>query len=723
MKINPISIYLKPYTPQSNKRAHNNHISPLLENFALFHNYSALLAKSSISFCGNENNFKEKLEKLLNNGNEDELFLFIDSSLRNRAREKKITGNNADDVVQSAILEILLLMQKFNSDEISKDELLDGAEALHKNLRLSNEDYYYNYKSVSLNQPLDDKRSLQDIIPNDDEHKINYLSKPDAVQKQKARFDVENAVSGVDLTQYERDLLRAKYTDDDSVTYSQLARVYGISTVRMITLIRKIIKKIQISNNALPQGEIQNINEFIGRFNKEGLTYKNYLAACLRHPQLFSRSPDTMESNVRDFVEKFKNEGLTVENYLTACLKHSQLFVQSPDTIEGNVRGFVKKFEHEGLTVERYLAACIKHPQLFSQSPDTIEGNVRDLVKKFKDEGLTVERYLAACLKHPQLLGQSPDNVESHVKGLVKKFENEGLTVDRYLTACLRHPQLFGQSPNTIESNVRDLVKKFENDGLTVKKHLLACLDIPQLFSRSSDSAESNVRDLVKKFENDGLTVERYLPACLKRSQLFYQSPDTIESNVRDLVKKFKDEGLTVERYLAACLKHPQLFVQSPDTVESNVRDLVKKFESEGLTVERYLGMCLNNASLFSRSPDSIENNFKAVLFLYRNLYNMSSNSEPLDKISANYILLGSKPERSYDQLLRKRMIKQNNAKELKGCSRFREKIINCLRAHPDVLYKFSVINDELTDDFIKYTKNLAIEALGRDDVFDITVE
>ena len=99
MKINPISIYLKPYTQLPNKRAHNNHISPSLENFALFHNYSALLAKSSISFCANENNFKEKLEKLLNNGNEDELFLFIDSSLRNRAREKKITGNNADDVV------------------------------------------------------------------------------------------------------------------------------------------------------------------------------------------------------------------------------------------------------------------------------------------------------------------------------------------------------------------------------------------------------------------------------------------------------------------------------------------------------------------------------------------------------------------------------------------------------------------------------------------------
>ena len=165
------------------------------------------------------------------------------------------------------------------------------------------------------------------------------------------------------------------------------------------------------------------------------------------------------------------------------------------------------------------------------------------------------------------------------------------------------------------------------------------------------------------------------------------------------------------------------VFQKSPDTIENNARSLVKKLKDEGLTVERYLVMCLSSASLFARSPESIENNFMGTLFLYKNLYSGLSDTELLDKISANITLLTSRPERSYDRLLCKRMTQHYGAKGLTRSSRFREKLINYLKAHPGSSYKFSVINDKRTQDFIEYAKSLGIEALGRDNVFDITVE
>ena len=139
------------------------------------------------------------------------------------------------------------------------------------------------------------------------------------------------------------------------------------------------------------------------------------------------------------------------------------------------------------------------------------------------------------------------------------------------------------------------------------------------------------------------------------------------------------------------------VFQKSSDTIENNVRSLVKKLKDEGLTVERYLVMCLSSASLFARSPESIENNFMGALFLYKNLYSGLSDTELLDKISANITLLTSRPERSYDRLLCKRMTQHYSAKGLTRSSRFREKLINYLKAHPGSSYKFSVINDKRT--------------------------
>ncbi|MEM1535115.1 MAG: hypothetical protein QW199_01085 [Candidatus Pacearchaeota archaeon] len=168
------------------------------------------------------------------------------------------------------------------------------------------------------------------------------------------------------------------------------------------------------------------LEKVIEAFSDEDLTYNEYLQAALKQPQLFCRSPDTIEFNIRDLVRRFEPEGLTTKPYLKAALKRPSLFYQSPDTIEFNIRDLVRRFEPEGLTTKAYLKAALKEPQLFCQSPKTIEFNIRDLVRRFEPEGLTVKAYLKAALKQPQLFCLSPDTIEQHIH-FVQELEKRGV--------------------------------------------------------------------------------------------------------------------------------------------------------------------------------------------------------------------------------------------------------------------------------------------------------
>ncbi|MEM2713626.1 MAG: hypothetical protein QXS07_00305 [Candidatus Pacearchaeota archaeon] len=168
------------------------------------------------------------------------------------------------------------------------------------------------------------------------------------------------------------------------------------------------------------------LEKVVEAFSDEDLTYDEYLKAALEQPQLFYRSPKTIESNIRDLVRRFEPEGLTTKAYLKAALKWPSLFCQSPDTIESNIRDLVRRFEPEGLTVKAYLKAALKHPSLFYQSPDTIESNIRNLVRRFEPEGLTTKAYLKAALKQPQLFCQSPDTIEQHIH-FAQELEKRGV--------------------------------------------------------------------------------------------------------------------------------------------------------------------------------------------------------------------------------------------------------------------------------------------------------
>ena len=570
MKVNLVH-FAQRYYSQSNNKTRNNKEVNQNNDFSMFHNYAALLNKGLINFCGKEKSFSEQLEKRLEKSNNDELFEFLDEKLRQRAEDRKIAKSVIDDVVQNAMVEMLITLNDFNDSEINKQELIEKINNIYENLKATREDYATDLRTKSLQEKLaNTDNAIEYFIPDDEDHRIKYLKKADNKTKEKYKKELEKVLENVDLKDRERQFLSERYSNTGKTTYRELGEKYGIKLNTARKIIQGTLRKIQIANNKLPKEIQENIEELVKRFNSEGLTYKKYLQACVGQPQLFEEPAEKIEKYVRDLVKKFKKEGLTVNDYL-----------------------------HK---------ACLKQVQLFHQSPDTIESNVRDLVKKFENEGLTVEDYLHK--------------------------------------------------------------------------------------------------------------------ACLKKVQLFYLSPDTIENNVRDLVKKFENEGLTVEDYLhKACLKQPSLFYLSPDTIENNVRDLVKKFENEGLTVKDYIQACLKQPPLFHQSPKTIANHIKAMLFINKNNNKNLNQDEIWEMLLAKPLFMCCTNKTNYSYLLRKQMFPHKNPKGLSGNGKVNQKIIDYLKANPDLSFSFSIIKDEMSNEFIEYTKKLGFEATGRDDVFNIAIE
>ena len=300
------------------------------------------------------------------------------------------------------------------------------------------------------------------------------------------------------------------------------------------------------------------------------------------------------------------------------------------------------------------------------------------------------ESILKAARKNVAMLNIGVDKAKSNVDGVVERFEAFGLTFENYSAACLKQSALFTQKPETIENNVKGVVDKFKDEKLNTKD---------------------------------------YLDACLAQPQLFYSSPDKIESNVRDFVKKFKDDGLSVDDYLKACLVQPQLFSQSPDTIENNVGDVVKYFDNPNLTTKNYLPVCLKQPSLFCLSPETIEEHIKTLLFIYQN--GLDSKIDKNDKKQVTLRAL-KKPMRltctdeyNFAFLLRKKMFPMGNPQGLSKNERINQKIVNYLRTYPNSGFSFDIKKDEYGKykEFIEYAANLAKEAIGRDDIFNITVK
>lgn len=292
---------------------------------------------------------------------------------------------------------------------------------------------------------------------------------------------------------------------------------------------------------SLTEREQSNFKDLLNRFNN--INPRLLLKAFCKNSEFRSLKPETIEKNVKDLVKRFEKENLSFDDYLIACTKQPSLFHHSSQTLEKNVRDFVKLYENKNLTVEKYLKACLRQPQLFYQSPQTIKANIINLVEKFENENLTEENYLKACLKQPSLFVQSADKIVANVRNLIIKFEKENLSLDSYLKACLKQPQLFHQSPNTIESNIRSLVEKYKSLNLSVEKYLKACLRQPSLFHIPPATIEKNIKSVVKNFEKENITLEKYIESALKNPSLFYLSPNTVTEHINAFIYIEKNKG------------------------------------------------------------------------------------------------------------------------------------------------------------------------------------
>ena len=405
MKVNLVH-FAQRYYSQSNNKTRNDKEVNQNNDFSMFHNYAALLNKGLINFCGKEKSFSEQLEKRLEKSNNDELFEFLDEKLRQRAEDRKIAKSIIDDVVQNAMVEMLITLNDFNDSEINKQELIEKINNIYENLKATREDYATDLRTKSLQEKLaNTDNAIEYFIPDDEDHRIKYLKKADNKTKEKYKKELEKVLENVDLKDRERQFLSERYSNTGKTTYRELGEKYGIKLNTARKIIQGTLRKIQIANNKLPKEIQENIEELVKRFNSEGLTYKKYLQACVGQPQLFEEPAEKTEKKVRDLVEKFEKEGLTVEDYLhKACLKQPPLFYQSPDTIESNVRDLVKKFENEGLTVKDYLyKACLKQAQLFYQSPETIADHIKAIlfVNKNYDKDLSQDEIWKKVLAKP----------------------------------------------------------------------------------------------------------------------------------------------------------------------------------------------------------------------------------------------------------------------------------------------------------------------------------
>ena len=249
----------------------------------------------------------------------------------------------------------------------------------------------------------------------------------------------------------------------------------------------------------------------------------------------------------------------------------------------------------------------------------------------------------------------------------------------------------------------------------------MACLKRPSLFYQSPETIEKNVRDLVSRFDNEGLTTEKYISVCLNQAQLFYQSPDTIEKNVRNAVSRFEKEGLTMEKFLPACVKQSSLFYRSPESIENNLRRLVSCFEKEGLTSEKYVSACLKEQTLFCSSPETITEHIKAFMFAAKNNNNYDANTI-MDSVLRKKLTLSTSLIYLHE-IIRPQLKKQSQDFSDMKCSGIKPYLKKYFEKHSDAKFKIEIIDDKMTEHFIKTMQEYCQKEYGRYDMFQYEIK
>jgi hypothetical protein len=118
----------------------------------------------------------------------------------------------------------------------------------------------------------------------------------------------------------------------------------------------------------------KNIKDAVKRFERFGMTTKNYLSNALRFPILFSMSANTVEKNIKNIAQTFAYDGLTVDELFHCAQSSPQIYILKAKSIEKNVEKISKT-----LDVPRYNII-----ETFKKQPSTFVINPKMFIKKFK---------------------------------------------------------------------------------------------------------------------------------------------------------------------------------------------------------------------------------------------------------------------------------------------------------------------------------------------------
>ena len=213
MIINSISNYKYNYKIKENKSKHNDLLLTDEKEYIPI-SYPAEYYIKNLSFKGDD--FKTRLKHQLNKANEEELFLFLDEELRQKAVKQKIPIPLIDDLVQDTIMDIYILVHPENEKPKPKDVLVENINEIYEKLNERKKTYpnEFGIKSIYEKIGYDEDfhhLSLIDILPDDEDHRIIPLSPPSEETVQKRKDEVETVLTNSDLDERSQSLLKDKF--------------------------------------------------------------------------------------------------------------------------------------------------------------------------------------------------------------------------------------------------------------------------------------------------------------------------------------------------------------------------------------------------------------------------------------------------------------------------------------------------------------------------------
>ena len=160
-----------------------------------------------------------------------------------------------------------------------------------------------------------------------------------------------------------------------------------------------------------------------------------------------------------------------------------------------------------------------------------------------------------------------------------------------------------------------------------------------------------------------------------------------------------------------------------PETICANVDGVINNFKDYGLTYEKYIPVCIKQPQLFCQTPKTITEHIKTLIFIFKNMDEKLTPNEIMEKVLKKHVRITCTNKTNYGLLLRKKMFPNKNPKGLSGDTKVNSKIENYLKENPNSKFRFTIKDDEMAQEFVEYARELAKNAIDREDVFDITIE